>query len=101
MELFSLLVTLKMIFYYFLPQYSIAKCFVTSKFSLRNYFEKLPKVGILAVDEAHCISQWGHSFRTSFRNLGRVREDLGYPVCLAATATATARVRDDTIKNLR
>jgi len=69
--------------------------------SQSNFFEKLPKIGILAVDEAHCISQWGHSFRTSFRNLGRVREDLGYPVCLAATATATARVRDDTIKNLR
>lgn len=52
------------------------------------------KVGLLAVDEAHCISEWGHDFRPAYREIGRVRGAVGAPV-LALTATATPRVRVD------
>ena len=52
------------------------------------------RVALLAVDEAHCISEWGHDFRPSYRELGAVRAGLGCPV-LALTATATPRVRAD------
>jgi ATP-dependent DNA helicase RecQ len=48
-----------------------------------------------AVDEAHCISEWGHDFRPEYRQLPAMRERFPQAVCLALTATATARVRDD------
>jgi ATP-dependent DNA helicase RecQ len=49
----------------------------------------------LAVDEAHCISEWGHDFRPEYRQLPEVRHRFPEAVCLALTATATARVRGD------
>jgi ATP-dependent DNA helicase RecQ len=49
----------------------------------------------LAVDEAHCISEWGHDFRPDYRQLQAVRGRFPHAICLALTATATARVRDD------
>jgi ATP-dependent DNA helicase RecQ len=58
------------------------------------------RVSLLAVDEAHCISQWGHEFRPSYRRLGSVRELLGCPV-IALTATATPAVRSDIRDQLR
>ena len=49
----------------------------------------------LAVDEAHCISEWGHDFRPEYRQLQAVRRRFPQAVCLALTATATTRVRED------
>jgi ATP-dependent DNA helicase RecQ len=51
-------------------------------------------VRLIAVDEAHCISQWGHDFRPAYRQLINLKSRFGVPV-LALTATATSRVRDD------
>ena len=56
-------------------------------------------VACLAIDEAHCISQWGHDFRPEYRQLISVRERFGNAVCIALTATATPRVQQD-IKQL-
>ncbi len=52
-------------------------------------------VSCLAIDEAHCISQWGHDFRPEYRQLRPVRERYPTAVCVAFTATATARVQED------
>jgi len=58
------------------------------------------KVSALAVDEAHCISEWGHDFRPEYRRLREVREWTGEIPILALTATATERVREDIVKQL-
>jgi len=52
-------------------------------------------VDCLTIDEAHCISEWGHDFRPEYRQLVQVRKQFPQAVCLALTATATARVRQD------
>jgi ATP-dependent DNA helicase RecQ len=52
-------------------------------------------VALFAVDEAHCLSQWGHDFRPDYLRLGRALDRLGRPQCVAFTATATPVVRDD------
>lgn len=57
-------------------------------------------IGLFAVDEAHCISQWGHEFRTDYMRLEKVREKLNNPPCLALTATATKQVEGDIIARL-
>ncbi|HMF84882.1 MAG TPA: ATP-dependent DNA helicase RecQ [Nitrospiraceae bacterium] len=57
-------------------------------------------VSLLVVDEAHCISQWGHDFRPDYLKIGRLRQELTNPPCLALTATATARVQTDLCKRL-
>lgn len=59
------------------------------------------QISLLAVDEAHCLSQWGHDFRPDYLRLGRVRELLGYPQTVALTATATAHVREDILCTLQ
>jgi ATP-dependent DNA helicase RecQ len=59
------------------------------------------RVDCLTIDEAHCISEWGHDFRPEYRQLAAVRQRLPDTVCLAVTATATERVRQDIIQSLR
>ncbi|MGD1067267.1 MAG: RecQ family ATP-dependent DNA helicase, partial [Vulcanimicrobiaceae bacterium] len=58
------------------------------------------KVPLFVVDEAHCISQWGHDFRPAYLNLGKVIQQLGKPTVLALTATATPAVREDVLIQL-
>ena len=62
--------------------------------STRNLLSDL-KVDCFTIDEAHCISEWGHDFRPEYRQLAEVRKDFPEAVCLALTATATPRVRED------
>ncbi|HEV7992428.1 MAG TPA: ATP-dependent DNA helicase RecQ [Gemmatimonadaceae bacterium] len=58
-------------------------------------------VSLLAIDEAHCISEWGHDFRPSYLRIAQVREKLGWPPAVALTATATHHVRQDIARQLR
>ena len=62
---------------------------------------KRQKIALLVVDEAHCISQWGHDFRPAFTQIGAVLPELGSPPVLALTATATDEVIADIAKQLR
>ncbi len=57
-------------------------------------------IGLLAVDEAHCISQWGHDFRPDYARVAEIRELLGSPTTIALTATATREVQSDIILQL-
>ncbi len=58
------------------------------------------EVGLLAIDEAHCISQWGHDFRPDYTRVGDIRRMLGSPTTLALTATATCEVQQDIVAQL-
>ncbi len=58
------------------------------------------KPGLIAIDEAHCISQWGHDFRPDYRMLGQHLESLRPSPVIALTATATTQVQDDIITQL-
>ena len=64
--------------------------------------ERLRDAGVtlLAVDEAHCISEWGHDFRPAYRRVRGIRHALGDPPTVALTATATPAVRDDIVAQL-
>ncbi len=73
------------------------------RFRDRDFFEKLieRRVSLFVVDEAHCVSQWGHDFRPDYMMLGSIAERLGRPPVLALTATASPAVRDDVAHQLR
>lgn len=58
-------------------------------------------IGLLAIDEAHCISQWGHDFRPDYRRIGDLRDALHYPPTIALTATASPDVQRDIIEQLK
>lgn len=72
------------------------------RFRKPEFLESLKEVAIqlLAVDEAHCISQWGHDFRPDYSRVGEFRALLGNPPTLALTATATPEVQQDILKKL-
>ena len=59
------------------------------------------RVSCLTIDEAHCISEWGHDFRADYRSISVLRTVFPQAVCLALTATATAQVRSDIKRSLR
>src|SRR4029079_1929795 len=72
------------------------------RFKDRDFFEHLlkRKVSLFVVDEAHCVSQWGHDFRPDYLGLASIAKRLGRPPILALTATATQEVQDDIVHQL-
>ena len=73
------------------------------RFDVGSTAERLKGTGVslLAIDEAHCISEWGHDFRPSYLRIAQVRERLGWPPVVALTATATPHVRSDIVRQLK
>jgi ATP-dependent DNA helicase RecQ len=67
--------------------------------SLRNLLAGM-RISLVVVDEAHCISEWGHDFRPAYRRLRGLKQELGGVPILALTATATRRVAGDIIRQL-
>src|SRR5689334_14822682 len=72
------------------------------RFAAASFQRLLPelKPKLLVVDEAHCLSFWGHDFRPEYMRLGEVREQLGSPAAIALTATATPNVCNDIVRML-
>ena len=64
-----------------------------------EFLQKIP-ISFFAVDEAHCISEWGHDFRTEYRKIRPIVEEIGKAPIIALTATATPKVQHDIQKNL-
>lgn len=72
------------------------------RFQKKEFLDALSEltVSLLAIDEAHCISQWGHDFRPDYTKVAWFREILGFPTTIALTATASKRVQADIITQL-
>ncbi len=82
---------------------SIKLLYVTpERFRIPEFVERIKaaNVSLLAVDEAHCISEWGHDFRPDYSRIGEFRELLGNPLTVALTATATHEVQEDIVRKL-
>ncbi len=72
------------------------------RFKDREFFELLLNrhIALFVIDEAHCVSQWGHDFRPDYLTLGSIANRFGRPPILALTATATQEVQDDIVRQL-
>ncbi len=72
------------------------------RFRKPEFTEKIKEanISLLAVDEAHCISEWGHDFRPDYSRVGEFRKMLGNPLTIALTATATVEVQEDIVDKL-
>ena len=68
---------------------------------VKNIFRSGVKISCLTIDEAHCISEWGHDFRPDYMEIAAFRNEFKEAVCLALTATATKQVQADIVKNLK
>ena len=64
-----------------------------------QFLQQVP-LSFVAIDEAHCISEWGHDFRPEYRNLRHIIKQLGQVPVIGLTATATPKVQEDILKNL-
>lgn len=74
--------------------------FAENSLGLLKTLDERVGITLFAIDEAHCVSQWGHDFRQSYRQLGRLRQKFAHVPFLALTATATPNVRDDIVSAL-
>lgn len=87
---------------------SIKLLYITPELAATSHFRsvldglyKFKKISLIAVDEAHCVSEWGHDFRPDYLKLGELREAFSSVQWVALTATATPHVQKDVIKSLR
>ena len=73
----------------------------TSRFQeVLKSLKRRDKLGFFVVDEAHCVSQWGHDFRPAYLKLGKLRRDFAETQWIALTATATKKVKEDILRQL-
>uniref|UniRef100_A0A3B3QYM0 DNA 3'-5' helicase n=1 Tax=Paramormyrops kingsleyae TaxID=1676925 RepID=A0A3B3QYM0_9TELE len=88
-------------------RYAATDAYVTASVSQRHRFSGRVidmagnRISVIAIDEAHCISEWGHDFRGAYRNLGNLKKILAGVPIMALTATASPSVRDDIMKCLK
>jgi ATP-dependent DNA helicase RecQ len=68
---------------------------------LKQVIPLVPRCPLLAVDEAHCVVEWGHEFRPHYRALGHYRSRLGHPTTIALTGSATPAARTEILRSLR